>query len=351
MSSKTRKIRKFLPIIIFGIAFTVALRTTACLTNFDLTSHYFDEKILINIANYSAVIFTLISFAYPIFAERGKEYVASFSTPATYAPAGICAVSAAFMGFNLLTTPMPLKSELNASITGPLQIILGILAILSVSYFILNAFITSPPSVARGAAGCIATSFSALYAAYLYFDTHLPLNAPNKIVDQLAFLFCALFLLYETRISIGRGKWRLYPAFGLAGMLLCAYSALPSLIVYLVRGQLISRSIYENIFVLAMGIFIFCRLVLLCHIKEDRESAFVTAAKEAITARQAVIDEIETTRKQTYLEFLGVISDQCEDFDDETPKEEFEAPSNQEEEFAAELTEETESEEFYDEDE
>jgi hypothetical protein len=134
-------------------------------------------------------------------------------------------------------------------------------------------------------------------------------------------------------------------------MLLCAYSALPSLIVYLVKGQLISRSFYENIFVLAMGIFIFCRLVLLCHIKEDRESAFVTAAKEAITARQAVIDEIETTRKQTYLEFLGVISAQCEDFDDETPKEEFEAPSNQEEEFTAELTEETESEEFYDEDE
>ena len=353
MSSKTRKIKKFLPFLIIGIALTVALRTAACLTDFDLNSHYFNGKTLINIANYTTAIITLVCLTYPVFAERGRRYIASFSTPATYAPAGICAVAATFMGFNLLNTPMPYKGEFNASITGPLQIVLGVLAILSVSYFVLNAFITSAPSVARGAAGCIATAFTAAYAAYLYFDTNLPLNAPNKIVDQLAFLSCALFLLYETRISLGRGKWRLYPAFGLVGALLCSYSAVPSLILYFVKGQLISRSIYENIFILAMGIFILCRLILLCHVKEDRESSFVTAAKEAISERQAVIDEIEMTRKQTYLEFLGVISAANDDFYDEAPSEEFENASEQDNEFSEDLsessTEEADEEDFYDE--
>ena len=318
MNSKSRKLRKFLPILAVAIATLASLRTVACLINFDFETNYFTEKGLITAANYLTVISVLVFLSYPFFAKRGTGYIASFSTPGTYVPAGACSVAVLFFGFFLLTSPMPSSGVMNAKITGPLQIILGITAVISVSFFILNAFITSAPSILRAAAGCAAVSFSALYAAYLYFDANLPLNAPNKIVDQLAFLSCALFLLYETRISLGRGKWRAYPVFGLISALLCAYSSVPSIIVYIVKGQLISRSIYENIFILTVATFIGFRLFLTASATEDKESPFVTAAKQAIEKRQATIDEIESNKAQAYLEFLGAISGESEDFDEES---------------------------------
>ena len=316
MNSGSNKLQKYLPVLAVVTPIAIVLRTIACLLNFSFESHYFTQKPVFYAANYLVVAAVIFFLSYPIFTKSTKSYIASFSTPATYVPAGICGAAVLFFGVNLITAKQPPKSALNAAIVGPLQTAVGIIAVVAVSYFILNAFITSPPSVLRSAAGCISVLTVSLYAAYLYFDTTLPMNAPNKIVDQTAFLSCALFLLYETRISLGRGKWRLYPAFGLISALLCAYSSVPALIVYIVRSELISRSLYENIFIFSMGLFVTFRLILAAFAREDKGSPFVLAAKDAAEKRQAMIDEIESSKTMNYLELIDAISGESGDFDE-----------------------------------
>jgi hypothetical protein len=107
----------------------------------------------------------------------------------------------------------------------------------------------------------IATLFFVSYASYLYFNTELAINAHAKSIDQLAYVFIAVFFLYETRISLKRQSWRFYVAFGYVAALMCAYSSIPSLIVYFVNGKCLSDSIYESIMTFSALIFIVVRLL------------------------------------------------------------------------------------------
>ena len=74
--------------------------------------------------------------------------------------------------------------------------LLAALSIFSIAYYVANAFVIERTSTSRAAFGLANVATLALYASYLYFDTKLTLNSPNKIVDQVAFLFAALFFLY-----------------------------------------------------------------------------------------------------------------------------------------------------------
>ena len=76
----------------------------------------------------------------------------------------------------------------------------------------------------------------------------------------MAYLSAALFFLYESRVSLGRAKWRPYVSFGLIAALLTAYSAIPSLIVYAVNGYLVSNSIVESVLSLTLSFFIFSQV-------------------------------------------------------------------------------------------
>jgi hypothetical protein len=98
-----------------------------------------------------------------------------------------------------------------------------------------------------------------------------------------------LFFLFETRISIGRERWRAYRAFGLVALLLTAYSSFPSLLVYAVDGAVISNSIYETILSFSLSLFIAARLVLTSQLRANEESKTVSLIKMAFAAR---IDEI-----------------------------------------------------------
>ena len=108
----------------------------------------------------------------------------------------------------------------------------------------------------------------------------------------MAYLFAALFFLYETRLSMGRERWGAYTAFGLIASLLTAYSSIPSLICYLATKNLISHSIYETVFTLSLFIFITSRLLVALFAEEDKESDFTRRLKAMQTERPAIVTEI-----------------------------------------------------------
>ncbi len=341
MNSKANKLKLYLPIALAAIFITATLRCIACLINLNYKTGYFEEKILINIAGYLTVGFCILFLTYPFVTERGKKLVAQFASPQAYVPTGLVAVSLVFLSFNLLISS---AAKGGSSISSALAVVLGLLGLVSIGYFVLNAFITSPPSSIRAAFGICTVAFLALYAAFLYFDTAAPLNAPNKIVDQMAFLLSALFFLYETRISLCRGKWSLYSTFGMIAATLCAYSSIPSLITYIVKGNTISNSVYESLFIFTAFIFITSRLIMSLGYNEDREHECVTLMRAHIEKRQEEIDENESVRKQAYLEMLGKLSADEEEFEEEI----YEEISIPEEAYPEELEGESDITENYD---
>jgi hypothetical protein len=194
-------------------------------------------------------------------------------------------------------------------------IIIGFLAILSTAHFILASITTAVSSERRADFGIITVLFLALYAAYLYFDSSLPINSPIKIVDEMTYISSALFFLYETRISIGREKWPRYTALGFVTMILTAYSSLPALITYIADGTTVSNSIFETVLTLTIFLFVLSRLALSSSLKEKKESSTVSIIKAAADKRSA---ELEPT---TFEEEAPEATER--DGDGEEPSEEY----------------------------
>ena len=120
----------------------------------------------------------------------------------------------------------------------------------------------------------------------LYFMTETPINSVNKLTDQMAFLFAAIFFLYETRISLGTDKWRAYVSFGAIAALLCAYSSIPALLTYFIKGEVISASIEESAFVFCLFLFIMARLILTAALPEASDACEVAIMDELARARE-----------------------------------------------------------------
>ena len=86
----------------------------------------------------------------------------------------------------------------------------------------------------------------------------------------------------------------MYAAVGLAAAALCLYSAIPSLITYFVKGELISASLEENLLTLSLFVFITTRLAVVAILPENKETAGITALRTAAEERRREIKSDET---------------------------------------------------------
>lgn len=288
MKNKSHKFGLYLPTFLTVLIAAVVMRTVALFIHYNPQTFYFSGKILISISNYTVIAAVIIFFSYIFTAQRDMRLIPSFTSPATYIPTLAVAVAIAFIIVHAIKKAGKSFAELNrlASLSSSyyaeqiaayrtlaiLLIAAAVFAALSLIHFVLNALTEKHSSSRRANLGLCAVVFLSLYPVYLYFSTELPLNAPNKLVDQMAYLFASVFFLFETRLSIAREKWRPYIAFGFIASLLTAYSSIPAILVYLARGTLMSASIYESTLTLALFIFITARLFLTTRLIEDKPS-------------------------------------------------------------------------------
>ena len=301
----------YLFILFVAICAPSVLRTLALLLNFDYGSGYFTEgKSLITAASVSlaSLIFLLITFSFA--AHVPEKLRASFNSPATYIPVG--AVGAALVFFatdaylmlrNLGAPVMQLiRAKNSAAISG---LALTVLAVSACVFFVANALIVEKSSLTRAFFGICTVLFLIFYFGYLYFDKTLPINAPNKIIDELAYISAASFFLFETRISLDKEYWKSYVTFGFIAATMTAYSSVPSVIVYFVNGEIISNSIFETALTFTLFIFILSRTVLALHLPEDNEDSLVTLIKKFSSQRSAELKEKHDIEKRAYLEVIN----------------------------------------------
>lgn len=266
MNKTARTTLAYFLLYFISLCAAATLRTIACIN--DLNSYgKFEPERLINIAGIVAATGAVALFVLVMVTMTARKPPMSFASPSCYIPSGIVGASLIFLAYSIINdsygdifkpTGTGSLAQLTVSI---LPALLVILTMLSAVHFFLNAFFTDKANETRAYFAIATVILLALFAIELYFDTSLPLNAHNKIIDQMAYVFAAIFFLYETRISLGRDKWRRYAAFGFSAGLLCGYSAIPTLITYFVREDIISRStVDQSVFLLTVFIFITARM-------------------------------------------------------------------------------------------
>lgn len=281
MNRFSRRLGVYLPALILFSIVSVVLRSIACFLHLDYSTGYFNPKILITIADVLATAGAVFLFSYIVTAKR-TSLVPSFSSPATYIPSGMICAALLFLSADSFSSLKrgDFSLTIRSILKSPSKILLllsAVLALICIVNFFLTVLLSKKESEARAAFGIVVTIFLCIYAAYLYFDSKLPLNAPCKIVDEMAFLFSALFFCYETRLSLGREKWRSYVCFGLIASLLTAYSSIPTLILYFFGGVMISDSLTGAVLALTLCIYVTARTVLVGFLMKDEKSETVAA--------------------------------------------------------------------------
>ena len=306
MKNKSRLFGIYLPVFLLLLIASVTLRTVALILHFDATTFYFDEKSVITAADIIVISGAVFMFTYIFAAKKNMKLIPSFTTPATYIPTGIVSITLIFVikslidkaaavkenmdYLKMLATPSAKASLSTETIIFFILVASIVFATFSIAHFALTAIDERQSSTKRASFGICTVIFLAAYATYLYFNKDLPLNAPNKIVDQMAYLFSALFFLYETRLSLGRERWKSYIAFGFIASLISAYASIPSTIYYFVTGEFTSNSIYETALTLSIFIFITARLFLTSELIEDTPSDTVTSLIKFAEARDAEVN-------------------------------------------------------------
>ena len=277
---------------------TVIMRSLSALNDLDYKlGHY--SGTLISLADWITFGGSVLLLSYIALAPRGTKYRADFRGAGTYIPTALVCASLTFVAISLLThAAAVLKGKLpsltalkNPEIFMPL--LSALLALGAIYYFFLNSYVKDTTSERRAGASFIAILFLCVYPTYLYFSTSLPINAPNKVTDQMAYLFSAIFFLYEARLSLGRDRWGAYGAFGLIAALLTAYSSIPSLLVYFIKGEVISNSIAEGALTLSLFIFITLRLLTVRSLYKDEPSEITVGITARHNARHKKMAEGE----------------------------------------------------------
>lgn len=294
---------------IIAVGATV-LRTIACITQLDYTYGYFRNDTLITVADAVIWFGVVLMLLYPLYAPKANLR-ASFRGSATYVSGGIVAASLIFFSVTMAGHAHSLLGG-ESGLDLPLSVISSALAILSAGHFFANTFFSESRNVIRAALAITTVLLLSLHAIFLFFDTSLPLNAPNKLTDQMALLFSAIFFLFEARISLGAEKWRGYCTFGLMALMLTAYAGIPSLITYLVNGATLSYSIEESLLVGAIFIFITTRLVQTILLPEDKECSTIKSLLNLASNRHEEVIRTETDFNEAYavqMSFDAIISE------------------------------------------
>lgn len=294
--NKLRRIDLYTIPLFIVTAAVIALRTFALFTSFNSLTMHFDDKVAITISGILVTLAVIGFGSYLFLGEKERELLTRSDNARSYIPAGLVSIAMVFLGAECLSLSLDGRYPI-----GPLPalaIVCALLAFLSAVSFFLSVFIERRQHLYKAAFSLSIVLCLSIWAIILFFDkqTH-PTNSPNKLVDQFAYISAALFFLFESRIPLGRAKWRGYVASGLVATLLCAYSSIPSLIVYAVNGYVVSHSIIESVLTLAIAVLI-CSKVL--QTRSLTPAGECDAAKSISTLDALRREEMEENRKVSH---------------------------------------------------
>lgn len=264
MKKDFRTLITALLVSVLALAATV-MKTVACFISMDYDSGFFGDSLLVRISDYLVAALIIILVATLFIKVEKRAVKPSFSGALVYLPAGVFAMSLLFLSAELLgyitVKAGGLFTELAFSDRScVIALVAAVFALLTIAYLALTVFITEPRSILRAEFGMMAALFFALYAAFSFFRSGAPINQPQKILTEVTALAAALFMLEETRISLGKERWRGYFTLGTITAVLALYTSIPAFLVYIFREKVIASGTSELVFILALLVLSISRL-------------------------------------------------------------------------------------------
>lgn len=274
-----------------------ALRTAALFTGYDFVSGYFTKKLINNIS-IVILISAIVLFATFLIYKKNFRPRVDIGSPKDFVGSACIGVALIVMAFEVLLSSKNISNTPTSNIERIVTSGCALLAAAAVFYFLFSILFRNGAPKLQGLFSMATAMFLTFYALMLYFNKVSPLNSPAKLCDQMAYMASALFFIYETRLTLRRPMWKMYVVSGLWATVLTAYSSIPSLIVYIVRGSVISHTISEN--VLALAIFVFCliRVISALTAEDDCENSMVSMVKTMHKERIAELEEARVARAQ-----------------------------------------------------
>ena len=275
----------------------VALRAAALLTGFDFETGYFSDKLINNISvviTVSAAVLFLTSLIY----KRDCAPRVEVGSPKDYATSACVGTALVISAFEIFRMPISTPTASTPDVATIITSLATLLAAVAAFYFFFSILLGRTSPKIGAAFSMVLMLYLALYAMMLYFDKQSAINAPVKLCDQMAYLALAIFFASETRVHLARPLWRLYIASGLLAVLLSAYSSIPALIVYFVRGEIVSHTISESVLTLSLFAFCLVRIISAITADDDRESRVVAMVKKMHGERVKAIEAAAATRAQ-----------------------------------------------------
>ncbi len=283
MTAKTKKTYKTYLTLSLLLALALAvLRTVAVLRHYDGSLGYFEAGArLPEIAN----LLTLLAFPLCLSAPftlgggRLKSAPPRFHLPTVFSSALLAFLLIAFAALHVTEISAEIVSDAptdpRAVFTSAVAALLSLLGTVS---FVLSASMGAEISAKKAFSSSAVVLFALMYTIFLYFDTDLPINAPEKLLAQMTLLAIALFFLYETRIAIAKPMPAVRVGFGFLAMILSASSAVPNLLYYAANGVAVLETPVHDFLILGFFLYLAARLGSLIPRSASNEAPFFEAA-------------------------------------------------------------------------
>ena len=276
---------RFLGVLSIPMCIATVMRTVACFTDLNYATGYFITGILSTVSAYIAAAVSLLTVSY-LFISKSTVPLTRPTGALSFIPAGMASAAQIFLSAELFSSFISEADKTGVTLGVACILALAILSVFSALAFFFAILYEKRENTTKAAYLIASVVFFAAYAAYLYFDYSTPLNSPAKISDQMAYLAAAVFFLYEVRISLGRSIWRAHAAFGIISAAICFYASLPALILFFVKGILITKSLASSVLLFTLGI---CSLtkVILYSLSEGEEESPTAATVRALADSRA----------------------------------------------------------------
>ena len=259
---KNRTKDRLIPILFWGIAFSLLmaiLRTVFLFTAYDSQTGYWGFGVLPNLLGILYAIGVIVCAASPLLLPQNSLFDAK--NPSRL-------LSGSVKGFNALIfflggVMFVVNGAQNSKI---IELLTGILLILSTLYFLLSAISEfQKDGQKKHTALCFFTIFAfILLLSGAYFDMTTAINGPFTTLYLFALLSCAIFILNEIRSDIGCALPRFHLAASLVAFLLAFSSSVSNLLFCLFGGNILGRTASDpmrHLLLLAFSLFVLLRLL------------------------------------------------------------------------------------------
>lgn len=260
--SNKLKVYLYTAFILTGVC--VLLLTLAILLDYNAGVNYFNSSLSFSVFRALCII-TVVWFFSAFFLIPKKQLNGDTPlTTVTIFPSSLFAVI--MLSTGLVALAAGLKTEPVLKLFRGLKsdkptiiLICGLLALISVVYFIMNCFPPKGKSREKHAlVGFSVPLSAAMLVAVSYFDVTVSMNAPSKLMFHFSLILFMLWSLYELRAMLGKPMPRCYFVFGLTAMLLSASASLPWMIAFF-AGK-VAAPVYPTYLiynVVSFGVFVY----------------------------------------------------------------------------------------------